>query len=121
MTSGMSAKGSALGTGVPGSGVPADRAQASRKPGDPGSGGPSGNGSKPGRASKTGANSGEAGIAATPQASGAAHPALAASVRTLILGIDHDGRIVQHDRNAPRILAREPSELLGAQLSDLTA
>jgi GAF domain-containing protein len=41
-------------------------------------------------------------------------------VRTLILGIDYDGRIVQHDRNAPRILGREPEELLGAQLSDLT-
>ena len=42
-------------------------------------------------------------------------------MRTLILGIDYDGRIVQHDRTAPRILAREPDELLGAQLSDLTA
>jgi hypothetical protein len=41
-------------------------------------------------------------------------------VRTLILGIDYDGRIVQHDRNAPQILGREPEELLGAQLSDLT-
>ena len=48
-------------------------------------------------------------------------PALSSSVRTLILGIDYDGRIVQHDRLAPRILAREPDELLGAQLSDLTA
>jgi hypothetical protein len=38
----------------------------------------------------------------------------------LILGIDYDGRIVQHDRNAPQILGREPEELLGAQLSDLT-
>jgi serine phosphatase RsbU (regulator of sigma subunit) len=44
-----------------------------------------------------------------------------ASIRTLILGIDYDGRIVQHDRTAPEILARKPDELLGAQLSDLTA
>ncbi len=43
------------------------------------------------------------------------------SVRTLILGIDYDGRIVQHDRIAPQILARKPDELLGAQLSELTA
>ena len=49
-----------------------------------------------------------------------AGPVLAGSVRTLILGIDYDGRIVQHDRIAPQILAREPDELLGAQLSDLT-
>ncbi|HLJ99912.1 MAG TPA: ATP-binding SpoIIE family protein phosphatase, partial [Streptosporangiaceae bacterium] len=42
------------------------------------------------------------------------------SIRTLILGIDYDGRIVQHDRSAPRILAREPDELLGAKLTDLT-
>jgi hypothetical protein len=41
-------------------------------------------------------------------------------VRTLILGIDNNGRVVQHDRNAPRILARDAAELLGAQLSDLT-
>ena len=28
------------------------------------------------------------------------------SVRTIILGIDHSGRIVQHDRTAPAVLAR---------------
>jgi GAF domain-containing protein len=72
-------------------------------------------------------NSQEAGIADTPEAPAGhiaaegSHPALASSVRTIILGIDYDGRIVQHDRNAPQILAREPEELLGAQLSDLTA
>ncbi|MBV9380316.1 MAG: SpoIIE family protein phosphatase, partial [Streptosporangiaceae bacterium] len=42
------------------------------------------------------------------------------SVRTLILGIDHSGRIVQHDRTAPQVLARPPGDLLGAHLSDLT-
>jgi hypothetical protein len=42
-------------------------------------------------------------------------------VRTLILGIDYDGRIVQHDRNAALILARKPEDLLGAQLIDLTS
>jgi GAF domain-containing protein len=72
-------------------------------------------------------NSQEAGIADTPEAPAGhiaaegSHPALTSSVRTIILGIDYDGRIVQHDRNAPQILAREPEELLGAQLSDLTA
>jgi hypothetical protein len=59
-------------------------------------------------------NSQEAGIADTPEAPAGhigaegSHPALASSVRTIILGIDYDGRIVQHDRNAPQILAREP-------------
>jgi len=46
---------------------------------------------------------------------------MSSSVRTLILGIDYDGRIVQHDRNAAKILAREPEELLGAQLIELTS
>jgi serine phosphatase RsbU (regulator of sigma subunit) len=41
------------------------------------------------------------------------------SVRTIILGIDHSGRIVQHDRNAPAVLARPADQLLGATLSDL--
>jgi serine phosphatase RsbU (regulator of sigma subunit)/anti-sigma regulatory factor (Ser/Thr protein kinase) len=48
-------------------------------------------------------------------------PPTTQSVRTLILGIDHSGRIVQHDRTAPQILARPPGDLLGAHLSDLTA
>lgn len=43
------------------------------------------------------------------------------SVRTLILGMDRTGRIVQHDRTAPKILARSTDELLGAHLSDITA
>ena len=42
-------------------------------------------------------------------------------MRTLILGIDYDGRIVQHDRNAAQILARKPEDLLGAQLIELTS
>jgi serine phosphatase RsbU (regulator of sigma subunit) len=42
-------------------------------------------------------------------------------VRTLILGIDYDGRIVQHDRNAAKILSRKPEDLLGAQLIELTS
>jgi anti-sigma regulatory factor (Ser/Thr protein kinase) len=43
------------------------------------------------------------------------------SVRTLILGIDRSGRIVQHDRTAPKILARDTNDLLGVNLSDITA
>jgi anti-sigma regulatory factor (Ser/Thr protein kinase) len=42
------------------------------------------------------------------------------SVRNLVLGIDHSGRIVQHDRNAPQVLARPPGmDLLGAPLLDV--
>src|ERR1700730_15077220 len=104
----MSAKGSALGANVPEGGVVSSRAPLPRA---------SGNGTKRSRESDTGTNSPEAGITDTPETS---HPALSSSVRTIILGIDYDGRIVQHDRIAPRILAREPEELLGAQLSDLT-
>src|ERR1700730_18335481 len=105
----MSAKGSALGANAPEGGVVSSRAPLPRA---------SGNGTKRSRESDTGTNSPEAGITDTPETS---HPALSSSVRTLILGIDYDGRIVQHDRNAPQILAREPEELLGAQLSDLIA
>jgi len=43
------------------------------------------------------------------------------SVRNLILGIDLSGRIVQHDRTAPKILARATDDLLGVHLSDITA
>jgi serine phosphatase RsbU (regulator of sigma subunit) len=43
------------------------------------------------------------------------------SARTLILGIDQSGRIVQHDRNAPEMLAHEGDTLAGTQLSDLIA
>ena len=115
MTSGMSAKGSALGAGAPGGGVVPSRAPLPRA---------AGNGTKQNREStdssetSTGTNFQEAGITDTPETS---HPALSSSVRTLILGIDYDGRIVQHDRNAAKILARQPEELLGAQLIELTS
>ncbi|HEX4831508.1 MAG TPA: SpoIIE family protein phosphatase [Trebonia sp.] len=36
------------------------------------------------------------------------------------MGIDRSGMIVQHDRTAPLILARESDDLLGAHLSDIT-
>jgi serine phosphatase RsbU (regulator of sigma subunit)/anti-sigma regulatory factor (Ser/Thr protein kinase) len=42
------------------------------------------------------------------------------SVWTLILGIDRAGTIVQHDRTAPLILARDSGDLLGVHLSDIT-
>src|ERR1700729_790456 len=48
-------------------------------------------------------------------------PTASPSVRTLILGIDRSGRIVQHDRTAPKILARSTDDLLGVHLSDITA
>src|ERR1700691_2559676 len=48
-------------------------------------------------------------------------PTASPSVRTLILGIDRTGRIVQHDRTAPKILARSSDDLLGVNLSDITA
>ncbi len=41
------------------------------------------------------------------------------SVRTLILGIDPAGRIVQHDRSSAEILASPCGSLLGTHLSDL--
>jgi serine phosphatase RsbU (regulator of sigma subunit) len=44
-----------------------------------------------------------------------------ASVRTIILGIDHSGRIVQHDRQAPAVLGRPAEKLLGASLRDLVS
>ncbi len=120
MTSGISAKGSALGASVPESSVPSSRAPAPR------TSGVEGNGAGPRHGSEAAHDPQEAGISpapATPAGSVAdsPQPALASSVRTLILGIDYDGRIVQHDRNAPQILGRAPDELLGAQLSDLTA
>ncbi len=43
------------------------------------------------------------------------------SFRTLILGIDKDGRIIQHDRSAPEILSLDPVSLVGAHLGDLIA
>ena len=113
MTSGMSAKGSALGAEVPEGGVAQSRTPMPRVPG---------NGTKRSRRSATGTDSGEAGIVETAGvAEGAAHLVMSSSVRMLILGIDYDGRIVQHDRNAAKILAREPEDLLGAQLIELTS
>jgi len=120
VTSGMSAKGSALGANVSESGVLQNRALAPPPPRT------AANGTRRSRGYKADATSQETGIADTQETSAggitaeSSHPALATSVRTIILGIDHDGRIVQHDRNAPQILGREPEELLGAQLSDLT-
>jgi GAF domain-containing protein len=119
VTSGISAKGKALGAIVSEGGVQPNRAPAPR------ANGTAGNGTKPRGGPKAGHDAKEAGIVDTPESSGGtiaadnSHPALASSFRTLILGIDYDGRIVQHDRNAPQILAREPEELLGAHLSDL--
>jgi hypothetical protein len=43
------------------------------------------------------------------------------SVRTLILGIDEAGRVIQHDRNAPEILPLDAASLVGAHLKDLVA
>ncbi len=110
MTSGVTAKGSALGTGRPEGGVPSDHAR--------GRDGKSRNG----KASELNASP----VSQDPEADGTekqagTSPEASASVRTLILGIDYDGRIIQHDRTAPQILAREPEELLGAQLTDLIA
>ncbi|MCL2584488.1 MAG: SpoIIE family protein phosphatase [Streptosporangiales bacterium] len=41
------------------------------------------------------------------------------TVRTLILGIDRAGRIVQSDRTAAKILARPSGDLLGVHLNDI--
>ncbi|HEU5389935.1 MAG TPA: SpoIIE family protein phosphatase, partial [Streptosporangiaceae bacterium] len=108
MTSGIPAKGSALGTSASEGGVRSSRAPLPRT---------SGNGTRRSRGSSNGTNIQEAGIADTPEPS---YPALSSSVRTLILGIDNDGRVVQHDRNAAQILSRKPEDLLGAQLIELT-
>src|SRR5260370_19524134 len=121
----MSAKGSALGASVPEGGVAPKRALAPRNAGGPKVAGVSGNGTKRSHRSRTGTNFEEAGIAETPETSAgsiaaeSSHPALASSYRTLILGIDYDGRILQPDRNAPQTLARAPAELLAAQLCAL--
>ena len=110
MTSGMSAKDSALGTGVSESGVAPNRAPLPRAPG---------NGTRRSR-NTANTNVQEARIADNPAAESSL-ALLTSSVRTLILGIDYDGRIVQHDRNAAKILARTPEDLLGAQLIELTS
>jgi Stage II sporulation protein E (SpoIIE)/Histidine kinase-like ATPase domain len=135
LTSGMSAKGRALGASGAESGGQLKRAPAPRSPDGTGRGASRGrgatNGTSPAEAEPAGpvdlADSQEAGVGDTegtfPEGIGteSVSPALSSSVRTLILGIDYDGRIVQHDRLAPRVLAREPDKLLGAQISDLTA
>jgi serine phosphatase RsbU (regulator of sigma subunit) len=41
------------------------------------------------------------------------------SARTLILGIDKAGRILQHDRNAAEVLGNAPGALLGVELGSL--
>jgi serine phosphatase RsbU (regulator of sigma subunit)/anti-sigma regulatory factor (Ser/Thr protein kinase) len=46
---------------------------------------------------------------------------VSSSVRSLILGVDRSGRIVQHDRTAPKILARSAGDLLGVHLNDITS
>jgi len=85
-----------------------------------------GHGAKRSHQAITGTNFQEAGITETPETSAgsvaaeSSHPAMSSSVRTLILGIDYDGRIVQHDRNAAKILARKPEDLLGTRLIELT-
>jgi hypothetical protein len=48
-------------------------------------------------------------------------PTASPSVRTLILGIDRTGQIVQHDRTAPKILAPSGDDLIGVHLTDITA
>jgi len=116
MTSGMSAKGSALGTNVPESGVPLDAAQVMPAQAT------TGNGARRGHASDVPDDlTGAPEPATADLAADVGQPVLGESVRLLILGIDYDGRIVQHDRNAALILARPADELLGAQLIDLTA
>jgi len=116
MTSGMSAKGSALGTNVPESGVELGAAQVMPAQAA------AGNGTRRGRGSDAPDDGTQAqGPATADIGPDPVQPVLGESVRTLILGIDYEGRIVQHDRNAALILARPADELLGAQLIDLTA
>ncbi|MGB6581849.1 MAG: ATP-binding SpoIIE family protein phosphatase [Streptosporangiaceae bacterium] len=115
MTSGVSAKDNTLDSE---SGVASTHAPLPRAPG---------NGTERSHQASIGTNFQEAGIAETPETSAggvaaeSSHPATSSSVRTLILGIDYDGRIVQHDRNAGKILARKPEDLLGVQLIELTS
>src|SRR5271167_2150258 len=105
----MSAKGSALGASGTEGGGQLKRAPAPRSPDGKGRGRGAANGTSPAdQAELAGpvdlADSQEAGIGDTegtfPGGIGAesVSPALSSSVRTLILGIDYDGQIVQHDR-----------------------
>ncbi len=43
------------------------------------------------------------------------------SARTLVLGVDHAGQILQYDRATPGALGLPPRDLLGAHLRDLVA
>ena len=56
-----------------------------------------------------------------PAGSASEVPALVPSTtaRTLILGIDKAGRILQHDRNAAEVLSNAPGALLGVELGSL--
>src|ERR1700689_1602087 len=49
------------------------------------------------------------------------NPTASPSVRTLILGIDRTGRIVQHAPPPPKILARSSEDLRGVNLADIPA
>ncbi len=67
--------------------------------------------------------SGMAGESSAP-ASGAPSPPgqgplSSLSARTLVLGVDHSGQILQHDRAAPGALGFKGNDLLGAHLGDL--
>jgi len=97
MTSGMSAKGGALGASVPESAVAPNHAPAPRTPQR------AGNGAGAEREAEIvadAADSQEGGIGETQETfagtigAESVPPALSSSVRTLILGIDYDGRIV---------------------------
>jgi len=113
VTSGVSAKDSALGTSHPEGGVPVNRARKVRN-------GKSRNGSKPELNTQATEPTAEDPVGPEHTDLPARATVDSASVRTLILGIDYDGRIVQHDRIAPQILGRDPEDLLGAHLADLT-
>jgi serine phosphatase RsbU (regulator of sigma subunit)/anti-sigma regulatory factor (Ser/Thr protein kinase) len=56
-----------------------------------------------------------------PSSSPSQAPLSSLSLRTLILGVDQAGQVLQYDRAAPGALGLKPDELLGAHLSDLAA
>ncbi len=56
-----------------------------------------------------------------PSASASQGYLFSLSARTLILGVDQTGRILQYDRTVPRALGLPPDDLLGSNLSDLVA
>jgi GAF domain-containing protein len=127
VTSGVTAKGNALGTSRPEGGARLSRAHAAPDGPDSTTGPDSPDSTAP---DSTAPDSTAPDATTAPetepngrttQATPAFDSGANSSVRTLILGIDYDGNIVQHDRNAPHVLAREPEELLGAHLSEITA